>query len=120
MRQIRIMFLLLLIVPPMVGSPASAEGRLFYTPSQRTALEQARLHRVTELKTTQASPANSPLIFNGIVLRSDGHNTRWINGGPDTGSIAAPTYKGQRLKPGQTVANGKIYEPHQIIRESSP
>lgn len=109
-------FLLLLLLPPF----SRAEGRLFYSQTERTGLEHARQHHVTEREAIQPKPGDSPLTFNGVVIRSDGRNTQWINDRPVTGSMAAPAYKGHVLKPGQTVANGKIYEPHQIIRENTP
>lgn len=102
------------------ASSVRADGRLFYTPEQRAGLEQARQHHVTEVKATQPDSANRPLTFNGVVLRSDGRNTEWINGHPVSGTVTAPRFRGLALKPGQTAANGKIYEPHQIIRETQP
>jgi hypothetical protein len=120
MRQLKISFLMLLIASPLIPSMASAEGRLFYTQSQREALEQVRLHRITESQVAQPRPIDSPVTFNGMVLRSDGRNTRWINDRPIAGTFTPPAYKGHALKPGQTAAYGKIYEPHQVIRENMP
>jgi hypothetical protein len=101
-------------------SQASAEGRLFYTAEQRAGLEDARLNHVTESNVSRPRSRPPALTYNGVVLRSDGRNTRWINGHPVNGSAAAPLFKGQPLKPGQSVAKGRIYEPHQIIRETEP
>ena len=115
MRRIKSVYLLFLIAPV-----ANAEGRLFYTPSERAGLEQARLHHVTESKASLPISTGRPLTFNGVVLRSDGRDTHWINDRPISGSMAAPTYQGRPLKPGQTVVDGKIYEPHQIIKEALP
>ena len=109
------LLLMLLFVPP-----AGAEGRLFYTAEQRAGLEHARLNHVTESDVSQPRARPPALTYNGVVLRSDGRNTRWINGHPVNGSAAPPLFKGQSLKPGQTAANGRIYEPHQIIRETEP
>ena len=108
--------LLLLMTSPF----AKAEGRLFYSQIERTGLEHARQHRVTEREASLPKPGDSPLTFNGVVMRSDGQNTRWFNGRPVAGSTSTPTYKGRPLKPGQTAANGRIYEPYQIIREEKP
>lgn len=115
MKQVAYLLLLLLASPF-----AKAEGRLFYSQTERSGLEHARQHHVTESEAIQPKPGDGPLTFNGVVIRSDGQNTRWINGWPVTGPGQTPTYKGQRLKPGQTAVNGKIYEPHQIIREALP
>lgn len=109
-------FLLMLLF----GSQAGAEGRLFYTAEQRAGLERARSNPVTESNTSHPRTRPPTFTYNGVVLRSDGRNTRWINGHPVNGSAAAPLFKGQPLQPGQTIANGRIYEPHQIIRETEP
>jgi hypothetical protein len=101
-------------------SQARAEGRLFYSAEQRAGLEHARLNHVTESDVPQPRARPAAITYDGVVLRSDGRTTRWINGHPVNGSAAAPVFKGQSLKPGQTAANGRIYEPHQIIRESAP
>jgi hypothetical protein len=101
-------------------SPAGAQGRLFYTAEQRAGLEHARLNHVTESDASQPRTRSPALTYNGVVLRSDGRNTRWINGRPVDGSAVPPLFKGKSLKPGQSVANGRIYEPHQIVRESEP
>jgi hypothetical protein len=55
-----------------------ALGRLFYTPAQRAALD-ANIRSVSK----QARPAPAPprsVTVNGIVTRSDGERTVWIDG----------------------------------------
>ena len=105
-----------------VGGTASAAdtGRLFYTPAQRAQLEAARARNVTQLaspKQDQPASAPAPLRFDGVVIRSDGQSTRWVDGKAE---IGASSVKG--LKPGQIRANGKVYEPYQVLRPqpSSP
>jgi hypothetical protein len=93
---------------------------LFYTAEQRAGLERARLNHVTESDASRPRTRPPTITYDGVVLRSDGRNTRWINGHPVDGSAAPPLFKGEFLKPGQSVANGRIYEPHQIIRETAP
>ncbi len=104
----------------LLASLAQAEGRLFYTQPQRAALEQARLHHVQDGKVSMTKPADRPLTFDGMVIRSDGHDTHWINGRPVADSRNPPAYKGQPLKPGQTVANGRVYEPEDLLRGNLP
>jgi hypothetical protein len=96
-----------------LASPATDPGRLFYTPEQRAQLEAARDRNVTQ--TRQASPTVSPapLRFDGMVIRSDGKSTSWVNGRPQVGASGV---KG--LKPGQIQADGKVYEPYQVLRSS--
>lgn len=59
-------------------SAAQAEealGRLFFTPERRQALDQQREMNISE--PTNEDPA---LTLNGIVTRSSGKRTAWING----------------------------------------
>lgn len=74
------------------ASAADPMGRLFFTPAQRAQLETARAQRdrrapvptaETEKESEAAPPApQGPEIvtYNGIVRRSDGKSTVWING----------------------------------------
>jgi len=48
-----------------------------------------------------------------VVVRSDGAGTRWINGQAQAGSSAVAG-----LKPGQIRADGRVYEPYQLLRSS--
>lgn len=94
-----------------LAAPPTDPGRLFYTPAQRAQLEAARTRNVTQVK--QATPATPPppLRFDGMVIRSDGKGTSWVNGQPQVG---APGVAG--LKPGQIRADGRVYEPYQVLR----
>ncbi|MFN3545258.1 MAG: hypothetical protein ACK4UX_10455 [Thiobacillus sp.] len=100
------------------GARAEAQpdpGSLFYTPAQRALLEQARARNITQHPTGKtgehAAEANAPLRYDGVVIRSDGRATHWVDGRPQTspGSAAG-------LKPGQVRAEGRTYEPYQILR----
>jgi hypothetical protein len=96
------------------GVAAADPGRLFFTPAQRAQLEAARAHDVTPSvpgqQTTSAS-APAPLRYDGVVIRSDGRTTRWIDGKAQRDGSAV-----SGLKPGQVRANGKVYEPYQVLR----
>ena len=111
---------MMLLVPLslLIFSPCRAEqiepGRLFYTPAQRAQLETARARNVTQIaRPKQDVPvsASAPIRFDGVVIRSDGQSTRWVDGKAEIGT---PSVKG--LKPGQTRVNGKVYEPYQVLR----
>lgn len=111
-------------VPPQ--GVANIPGRLFYTPAQRNMLNEARTHQVTDLPKMSASvssPAPSaPVSFDGVITRSDGVATHWINGRPHVGSTSNNV---KNLKPGQTRAAQKVYESYQIrqpdtVRVPSP
>ncbi len=108
---------LLLVTLGMYGASLAADpGRLFYTPDQRAQLENARIHHATG-KPGWSDSAPAPLRYDGVVIRSDGKTTRWVDGKAEAG---ASSVKG--LKPGQIRADGKVYEPYQVLRPapSSP
>lgn len=93
-------------------------GRLFFTPAQRAQLEAARARNTTQpspghLSSSDGGPA--PLRYDGLVIRSDGTTTRWVDGKPQRSGAAV-----SGLKPGQIRANGKIYEPYQLLRPTLP
>ena len=100
----------------LCGSGFAAQdlpGRLFYTPAQRAQLEAARARNVTQAR--QAAPDAAPPVvrFDGMVIRSDGSSTRWVNGQAQVGGSGVAG-----LKPGQIRADGKVYEPYQVLRPS--
>ena len=93
-------------------------GRLFYTPAQRAQLETARAHNVTQRASPKQSKpvsAPAPLRYDGVVIRSDGKSTRWVDGKAEVGASSV-----SGLKPGQIRANGKVYEPYQVLRPQAP
>lgn len=103
-------------------APARAEapdpGRLFFTPVQRAQLEAARARASTRsVAGTQAAADDSaaPLRYDGVVIRSDGRTTRWVDGRPQLDGSAV-----SGLKPGQVRADGKVYEPYQVLRPLPP
>ena len=64
-------------------------GRLFFTPAQRASLDIARTRRAqTTLPGDRSedaaatTPVAQSVTFNGMVRRSDGKSTIWINGRP--------------------------------------
>jgi len=93
-------------------------GRLFFTPSQRAQLEAARARNVTEPGPGRQGPSDSvpaPLRYDGLVIRSDGQTTRWVDGKPQVGASRI-----EGMKPGQIRADGKVYEPYQVLRPTVP
>ncbi len=103
--------LLWLALAPGARSQAADLGRLFYTPAERAQLEAARAHNLGQDR--PAAPAAAPARvqrFDGVVIRSDGAATAWINGRPQAGASGAAG-----LKPGQIRAGGRIYEPYQVL-----
>ena len=94
-------------------------GRLFYTPAQRAQLEAARTNKVTQRanrsKRESSTSAPAPVRYDGVVIRSDGTTTRWVDG-----KTEADAAEVRGLKPGQIRADGKVYEPYQVLRRAAP
>jgi hypothetical protein len=102
------------------AAPATAAdpGRLFYTPAQRAQLENARARQGSAPVSRNPESASdtgefipAPKVFDGIVSRSDGAATRWVDGKAQRNAAGVAG-----LKPGQIRANGKVYEPYQVLR----
>ena len=96
----------------LAAHPASAEipGRLFFTPDQRAMLDNARRQNIQQSTEEQAAMSGG-VNFNGIVQRSDGRTTLWVNNRPVSGTDASNRFGSRRngssvLKmssPGQSV-----------------
>ena len=68
----------MLISPPAIGEDL---GRLFFTPEQRAALDARRKARIPDKPA--AVVVESPVTrLNGLVSRSGGKSTVWVNGEP--------------------------------------
>ena len=112
-----ILFFVLGPVPALaaISQDLTIPGRLFYTPTQRAMLNNARVRKQTDPPNTSAAvpslPAPAPVSFDGVITRSDGVATHWVNGRPHVGRSSD---KVQNLKPGQTRAAQKVYESYQI------
>lgn len=68
---------LLLLVPPARSEPL---GRLFITPERRAVLERQRQLNIQEK--TQETVEVDKVHLNGVVHRSGGKATIWVNGRP--------------------------------------
>ena len=69
------------------AADGEALGRLFFTPERRTTLERQRLSNIQETQTLQGASIS----LNGVVHRSSGKSTVWINGRPQHETDAART-----------------------------
>ena len=113
-------------------------GRLFFTPAQRAELDRERAAAATNasrpaaVQTQPKAPPPKMVTLNGIVRRSDGETTVWVNNKPlherfgdaeiNAGSIAREAVginlpasgKQVRLKVGQTVdaTSGRVAESY--------
>ena len=107
---------------PLLLGPAEAQAaeleRLFFTPSQRAEIQTART-RPSAARALPVLPGASgesetppaPVQFDGVLIRSDGKTTRWVDGKAQAGTAGIAN-----MKPGQIRANGKLYEPYQVQR----
>ena len=68
-----------LLIAALTPTPASTEelGRLFFTPERRQMLDRQRQFNIQERKETPEDPT---LTINGVITRSSGKRTVWING----------------------------------------
>ena len=96
----------------LASVPAPAQervGRLFFTPAQRASLDVARSQRARAAlasdKTEQeAAPVPQTITYSGVLRRSDGKTTVWINNQPvhDRDSAGAAAIVG-RVRPDGSV-----------------
>ena len=74
---------------PPAAKPPQPLGRMFFTPAQRTQLDVARTQRARTTLATEkteevltAAPVAQSITYDGVVLRSDGKSTVWLNNRP--------------------------------------
>jgi hypothetical protein len=139
----RVLFALALALAPPLSSAAEPLGRLFYTPAQRAQLDAARGQKgraAVGVEPDQPSPLPEVVTYDGVVRRSDGKTTIWLNnraindgkvqsGAPVTsrlrpdGSVnlgIAQSDRSVNLKVGQSIeiVSGTIGEPHSRARST--
>jgi hypothetical protein len=77
--------ILVVLAAPAAAAAADAPlGRLFFTPSQRASLDVARKQRTratvaTERTEEDVQPVPQTVTYGGMVRRSDGRTTVWLN-----------------------------------------
>ncbi len=141
-RAILIGLACILAYRPGISVAADELGRLFFSPAQRAQLDVVRAQRDRRLPTaaTSSDTTEEPVpqgpdvvTYNGVVRRSDGKSTVWINGRPMTertrdsdvnvvglrrdGTVFVAVPQADRsasLRVGQSmeVMSGKIEEPY--------
>ncbi|MBH1975485.1 MAG: hypothetical protein I8H95_04065 [Rhodocyclales bacterium] len=72
----------LLMISPIKAAHAESTslGRLFYTPEKRLLLERQRMSNIQETQTLEGATMR----LDGVVQRSSGKSTIWINGRPQS------------------------------------
>jgi hypothetical protein len=109
---------LCLLAADLAAAQSAELGRLFFTPAQRAQLEAARARASSGAgvrTTAPPSEAPAPVRYDGVVIRSDGKTTRWVDGAAQLDGAGL-----SGLKPGQIRADGKVYEPYQVLRPLTP
>jgi len=76
-RQLAALLLIAALTP--AASAEEALGRLFFTPERRQALDRQRQLNIPD---SQQAEEEATLTVNGMVTRSSGKRTAWINGTP--------------------------------------
>jgi len=93
--------------PAAPGEPAL--GRLFLTPETRSALERQRQFNIQRARTLEGDAVR----LDGVVLRSSGQSTVWVNSRPQTGNApdAAIAVAPSRRQPGRAAVTTGGAEP---------
>ena len=87
MKRLALACLILVMAAPAAAADASL-GRLFFTPSQRASLDIARSQRTRATVATEQTqeqvlqPVPQTITYGGMVRRSDGRTTVWLNNRP--------------------------------------
>lgn len=104
-----------------------ALGRLFYTPEQRARMDAARQHAISvRIEKEENAPPFATIQLNGVITRSDGKSTLWINNriqdeasrlasvnkGGEVGILAPDAKRPVPLKVGQSInmTGGQVEE----------
>ena len=102
-------YLALVASTPVAAQAQERLGRLFFTPAQRASLDVARSQRAraalsTEKPEQEATPVPQTITYSGVLRRSDGKTTVWINNQPvqDRESAGAAAIVG-RVRPDGSV-----------------
>lgn len=112
MRRILLLPFLLALAPAAAAQDAPV-GRLFFTPAERAALEDARRRniRAEVLAAESAKEPRAPrprrVTVSGVVLRSDGESFAWVNGK----SVDGETSDGLRIRHTAQPNRVLVYDP---------
>jgi hypothetical protein len=93
------------LLAPAHAADVSELGRLFFTPERRVALERQRTFNVQEAQTLQGTT----ITLDGVVYRSGGKATVWINRQAQTESEASRTGVSAVISP--TVPGSALLAP---------
>lgn len=83
------------VAEPSVSASAPAIGRLFFSPEKRAVLERQRLSNIHATQSLEGATMS----LDGVVQRSSGKSTVWINGQPQNERDAVHTGVNVKLSP---------------------
>lgn len=98
MSRVPFMLALMILVsgaPPVCAAEPTNLGRLFFTPERRLALERQRTHHVQQAQALQGTTMS----LDGVVYRSSGKSTVWINQHAQNENDAKRTGVSAKLSP---------------------
>lgn len=78
----RILAVFLVLLPSLAMAAEQTMGRLFFTPEQRTRMDVARQQERNirfDVEQQDDAPPPANIILNGVITRSDGKTTLWVN-----------------------------------------
>lgn len=103
--------------PAAVAAPATAVtepalGRLFFSPERRNTLERQRQLNIRETQTLEGES----LSLDGLVVRSSGKKTFWVNGRAqnDNDAPTGVAITPQRKTPGKAIVSASGEAPEEI------
>ena len=79
--RITLLLPVLLLAALPAAHAAELTGRLFFTPEQRAQLDQLRRQKAVASQ-VRDEPIPETVTYNGIIRRSDGKTTIWMNNQP--------------------------------------
>jgi len=102
----------LLVIALLLAGNAAAESldRLFFTPERRAALERQRQLNIQEAQTLEGASMS----LDGIVSRSSGKNTVWVNGRPQAEQSAATGVTAKVERGGRAVVTAGEETPAEL------
>lgn len=99
----RLIIAILLLAGAQLAQAADPVGRIFYTPEERARLDALRTQRAVATQ-VRNDPIPEYVTFNGIVRRSDGQATVWVNGE----SLSEAELRNKQTIIGRIGRNGQI------------
>lgn len=140
MARITVLLTAIFLIGHTAGASAQPLGRLFFSPAERDRLDQLRNGSAIDNVQVGQTPSEQ-ITLNGIVRRSSGKTTAWINQMPQRDNenpqgiivlkstakspvvpLQLSSDKQVRLKPGQTFdsAKGKVREGYEDATDPLP